>query len=241
LPEISTNGTFVNSQRVDEEVLKVRDELLIGTTILVFEDKEAEASLREASDLFTDGEEDGADIESRTLELDLGVSGGEVKEGVLQRSKYLQFSGDLSRILQGEEGLDKLLDQAVEEDYSGLVRGMLMHMPEDKIFRTTDKGALFDGDIWRVLQSTAEGKKLDRLFTFPERLLSEAAKKPQKVEWLASKEKPSEEVREGATGKTAVAGREESRLYHRLSVTLPEKTALKYFIEVQNSGCLSGG
>ena len=135
----------------------------------------------------------------------------------------------------------KILDQAVEEDYSGLVRGMLMHMPEDKIFRTIDKGALFDGDIWRVLQSTAEGKKLDRLFAFPERLLSEAARKHQKVEWLASKEKPSEEVREGTTGKTTVAGREENRLYHRLRVTLPEKTALKYFIEVQNSGCLSGG
>lgn len=120
---VSTNGTFVNSQRVDEEVLKVRDELLIGTTILVFEDKEAEASLREASDLFTDGEEDGADIESRTLELDLGVSGGKVKEGVLQRSKYLQFSGDLSRILQGEEGLDKLLDDAVDFVGTGIRAG----------------------------------------------------------------------------------------------------------------------
>jgi len=135
----------------------------------------------------------------------------------------------------------RIIDQAVEEDYSGLVRGMLMYMPEDQIFRTFDKGALFDGDIWRALQSTAEGKKLDRLFAFPERLLSEAAKKPQKVEWLASSKKPAAEVGKRTTGKTAVSRPEDNRLYHRLRVTLPEKTALKYFIEVQNSGCLSGG
>ncbi|MBI2899088.1 MAG: FHA domain-containing protein [Planctomycetes bacterium] len=35
----STNGTFVNNLKVQEEVLKANDELLIGTTILVFEDK----------------------------------------------------------------------------------------------------------------------------------------------------------------------------------------------------------
>ncbi len=34
----STNGTFVNSVRVTEEALKAHDELLIGTTVLVFED-----------------------------------------------------------------------------------------------------------------------------------------------------------------------------------------------------------
>jgi len=135
----------------------------------------------------------------------------------------------------------RIIDQAVDEDYSGLVRGLLMHMPEQQIFRTTDKGALFDGDIWRKLQSTADGKKLDRLFTFPERLLSEAAQKPQKVEWLESSEKASQGESKKPSGKTAVAEREENRLYHKLRVTLSEKTALKYFIEVQNSGCLSGG
>ncbi len=35
----STNGSFVNNQKVQEEVLKANDELLIGTTILIFEDK----------------------------------------------------------------------------------------------------------------------------------------------------------------------------------------------------------
>ena len=135
----------------------------------------------------------------------------------------------------------KIVDQAVDEAYAGLVRGPLMHMPEQQIFRTVDKGALFDGDIWRKLQSTADGKKLDRHFAFPERNLSEAAKKPQKVEWLESEDKVASDDRKKPAGKTAVAEREENRLYNKLRVTLSDKTALQYFIEVQNSGCLSGG
>ena len=137
----------------------------------------------------------------------------------------------------------KIIDQAVSEDYFGLVRGPLMHMPEQQIFRTLDKGAQFDGDIWRVLQSTADGKKLDRLFTFPERLLADATSKGNKVQWLESTVKPRKVIkREVPLGGTAVGSSEqEEMVYHRLRVTLPAKMALQYFIEVQNSGCLSGG
>ncbi len=137
----------------------------------------------------------------------------------------------------------KIIDQAVSEDYFGLVRGRLMHMPEQKIFRTLDKGAQLDGDLWRVLQSTADGKKLDRLFSFPERLLMHATVKGNKVEWLESKVGPRKVKRETPRSGTAVGGssEEDQKVYHRLRVTLPEKVALQYFIEVQNSGCLSGG
>jgi len=136
----------------------------------------------------------------------------------------------------------KIIDQAVSEDYFGLVRGPLMHMPEQQIFRTLDKGAQFDGDIWRVLQSTADGKKLDRLFTFPERLLADASSRGNKVQWLESTVKPRKVKRAVPLGGTAVGSSEqEEMVYHRLRVTLPDKMALQYFIEVQNSGCLSGG
>lgn len=136
----------------------------------------------------------------------------------------------------------KIIDQAVSEDYFGLIRGPLMHMPEQQIFRTLDKGAQFDGDIWRVLQSTADGKKLDRLFTFPERLLADASSRGSKVQWLESTVKPRKVKREVPLGGTAVGSSEqEEMVYHRLRVTLPDKMALQYFIEVQNSGCLSGG
>src|SRR3990167_9537950 len=35
----STNGTFVNDQRVTEELLRSGDQVLIGSTLLVFEDR----------------------------------------------------------------------------------------------------------------------------------------------------------------------------------------------------------
>jgi len=110
----STNGTFVNNQKIDEEALKVRDELLIGTTILIFEDKGSSAALQGEGGIFVEGEEDVENIEARTLELDLATVVDEGKEGALQRSKYLQFSGELSQVLQGEKDLDGILSEAVE-------------------------------------------------------------------------------------------------------------------------------
>jgi pSer/pThr/pTyr-binding forkhead associated (FHA) protein len=53
----STNGTFVNNTRITEEVLKTDDELLIGTTILLFEDKTLEPAAL-SSDVFEGGEHD---------------------------------------------------------------------------------------------------------------------------------------------------------------------------------------
>ncbi len=112
----STNGTFVNSQKINEEALKVNDELLIGTTILIFEDKDAEAGTAgdEPAGVFSEDAEDSQEIESRTLELDLEAVSGEASDGALERSKYLQFSGELSRILQEDEGLDPVLIKTVE-------------------------------------------------------------------------------------------------------------------------------
>jgi len=48
--------------------------------------------------------------------------------------------------------------------------------------------------------------------------------------------------REKPSGRTAVGGNShEEKVYHRMRVTLPSEIALKYFIDMQNSGCLSGG
>jgi len=168
-----------------------------------------------------------------------GITADFVKNSAAQGySTRLLISGGMANNSDHE-----IVDQAVSEDYFGLVRGPLMHMPEAQIFRTVDKGAQFDGDIWRVLQSTADGKKLDRLFSFPELLLLDASKKSKSVEWLESTAKPRKVKRTEPRGRTAVGGSSETeeRVYHRLRATLPEKLALEYFIDVQNSGCLSGG
>lgn len=136
----------------------------------------------------------------------------------------------------------KIVDQAVGEAYFGRTRGPVMFLPERQIFRTPTKGAQFTGEIWRVLQATADGKKLDRLFAFPERVLLEASKKATKVEWLDSKVAPKIVKKEKAKGRTSVGGSEhEEKVFHRMRVTLPSEMALKYFIDMQKSGCLSGG
>ena len=136
----------------------------------------------------------------------------------------------------------KIVDQAVTERYTGKTRGPVMFLPERQIFRTPTKGAEFNGDFWRVLQSTAEGKKLDRLFAFPERVLQEAGKTAKSVEWLESKVPAKVVKKEKASGRPAVGGStHEEKVYHRIRATLPSEVALKYFIDMQNSGCLSGG
>ena len=135
-----------------------------------------------------------------------------------------------------------IVDQAVGERYMGKTRGAGMFLPERQIFRTPTKGAEFNGDFWRVLQSTAAGKKLDSRVAFPERVLQEASKTAKDVEWLESKVPAKVIKREKPSGRTAVGGNShEEKVYHRMRVTLPSEIALKYFIDMQNSGCLSGG
>jgi hypothetical protein len=146
-----------------------------------------------------------------------------------------------------EGGLSKTADHrlhmtTVRESYSGEIRGDVMHVPAMQVFRTSDKGALFDGVNWAALQARAEGKKLDRLFAFPIQLLATAVQKPESVEWLASTEEAPVIEEEGTSGHTAVVKkRSQDQIYHRMRVQVPDEEALQYFVEVQNSGCLSGG
>jgi hypothetical protein len=129
----------------------------------------------------------------------------------------------------------------VRESYTGEIRGDIMHVPAMNVFRNSQKGALSDGVQWYALQARPEGKKLDRLFAFPIQLLSQASEKPEKIEWLASTESATPTEEERAEGGTAVAKQlTQDQLYHRLRVHVPDEVALKYFIEVQNSGALSG-
>ena len=59
---------------------------------------------------------------------------------------------------------------------------------------------------------------------------------------MDSKVAPKIVKKEKAKGRTSVGGSEhEEKVFHRMRVTLPSEMALKYFIDMQNSGCLSGG
>ena len=152
--------------------------------------------------------------------------------------------------LNVEGGISKAADHSlwnttVREAYEGDIRGNVMHVPGMQVFRTSQKGAVFDGTQWAALQARADGKKLDRLFAFPVQLLSKGLKNPKKVTWLESTEEPEEVIEEEEDrGLTSVAKRQtltREQMYHRLRVEIPDKEALQYFVEVQNSGCLSGG
>lgn len=135
----------------------------------------------------------------------------------------------------------KLHTTTVQESYQGDILGDVMHVPALNVYRTSAKGALHDGTQWYALQSLPQGKKLDRLFAFPVRLLTSALSKPERVEWLPSTEKAevSEEEIEGNTSVEKKLTVEQQ--YHRMRVQIPDEEALVYFTEVVNSGCLSGG
>lgn len=149
----------------------------------------------------------------------------------------LQVEGGLSK-----KGDHSLYSMTVRENYRGDIRGNVMHVPEMKAYRTSSTGAISDGVQWYRLQSLAEGKKLDRLFAFPVQLLATALKKPEHVEWLESTEEAPEVETEESEGHTSVVKKKtQNQIYHRMRVQVPDEEALQYFIEVQNSGCLSGG
>jgi len=136
----------------------------------------------------------------------------------------------------------KLHMTTVQETYKGEILGDIMHVPSMNVYRTSSKGALHNGEQWYALQALPEGKKLDRLFSFPVRLLTTALTKPERVEWLPSTEKGETVEEEVQAGHTSVAKQlTTEQLYHRMRVQVPDEEALQYFTEVTNSGCLSGG
>ncbi len=117
----STNGTFVNDVRVTEELLRAGDQLRIGTTVLVFEDRlpasgdEKELDIERAED--TQAEHVGSTIElklDRTAELREKIKSlGEEVE-----SKNLATLYEIGKIIGTERemaGMTKrILDLAVE-------------------------------------------------------------------------------------------------------------------------------
>ncbi|MFQ5654991.1 MAG: hypothetical protein ACE5GW_09700 [Planctomycetota bacterium] len=144
-------------------------------------------------------------------------------------------------------GLSKTKDHqisqmTVRESYQAdIYKNNLMYVPELKAYRTSSKGAIYDATTkrWYNTLSLPTGKKLERLFAFPLKILQEASTKPEQIEWLASPD-DEEEVVEESEGRTAVV-RKVHRIPHRMRVRVSDKIALERFTEVQNSGCLSGG
>src|SRR5204862_1841421 len=104
------NGTYVNDVKVSEESLKAGDEMLIGTTILVFEDL-APGRLKGEGVVF-EGEEN-AKIETTTVELKVDTKGTRAIGREVQ-SRNLTLISQAGRILRSERDLAAAQEKTVE-------------------------------------------------------------------------------------------------------------------------------
>jgi response regulator RpfG family c-di-GMP phosphodiesterase/pSer/pThr/pTyr-binding forkhead associated (FHA) protein len=106
----SRNGTFVNDQQIDEELLREGDRIQIGATVLVFESQGEEEA---AGVEFRDAEEElGQTMALRLEDLSsLNVSSGDAdgNEGLRLRAFYR-----LSRLLAEESDQGRLTEKALE-------------------------------------------------------------------------------------------------------------------------------
>jgi HD-GYP domain-containing protein (c-di-GMP phosphodiesterase class II)/pSer/pThr/pTyr-binding forkhead associated (FHA) protein len=106
----STNGTYVNDVKITEESLKAGDEMLIGTTILIFEDHAPTKSRGDGVEFEGD---DNAKIETTTVELK--VDGKATRAiGKEVQSRNLTLINQLGRILRSERDFQIAQEQAVE-------------------------------------------------------------------------------------------------------------------------------
>jgi HD-GYP domain-containing protein (c-di-GMP phosphodiesterase class II) len=106
----STNGTYVNDVKISEESLKAGDEMLIGTTILVFEDQAPSRS--KGAGVEFEGEEN-AKIETTTVELKVDTKGTRAIGKEVQ-SRNLTLISQIGRILRGERDFQVAQEKTVE-------------------------------------------------------------------------------------------------------------------------------
>lgn len=107
----STNGTFVNSERVEEEVLKDSDEILIGNTVMVF----MESVTADGAEVNEPDEPMGIS----TVELAVEATPSTIRSkdsGLVKAvdSKSVQVSYEVNRALGQDGDVDSLITRALE-------------------------------------------------------------------------------------------------------------------------------
>jgi HD-GYP domain-containing protein (c-di-GMP phosphodiesterase class II)/pSer/pThr/pTyr-binding forkhead associated (FHA) protein len=111
----SRNGTFVNDKTVNEHLLRLGDQIRVGNTILVFEDRQAR--LRDSSRIVDD---DGAQAQAPnpTSTIHLRLSNAVEKrppgDGESRESRNLNILFHLGYIVSEEKDLSRLLNRAAE-------------------------------------------------------------------------------------------------------------------------------
>ncbi|MEM7232071.1 MAG: HD domain-containing phosphohydrolase [Planctomycetota bacterium] len=112
----SRNGTFVNDARITEEILRVGDQIALGNTVLVFEDRSAQ--LKDASGIFAPEMPSAPEMSpTSTIQLQVtqslpAASAPESKDTVEERN--LEVLLHLSQIISEEKNLSKLFSRVGE-------------------------------------------------------------------------------------------------------------------------------
>ena len=113
----SRNGTFVNDNQIKEELLRIGDQIALGNTVLVFEDRVSR--LRDTSGIFSAEAAPDAPVPSPTSTIHLRVTQAipsartpDSKQSVEERN--LEVLLHLSHIVSEEKDLSRLFSRVAE-------------------------------------------------------------------------------------------------------------------------------
>ncbi|MBI5367699.1 MAG: FHA domain-containing protein [Planctomycetes bacterium] len=110
----STNGTFVNDQKVNEEILHHLDQVRIGSTILLYEDHPASLEEVQRQVDFEAREEFGTSTIELKLDRKLELKEKIAALGLEQESANLTTIYEVARIIHAERDLSALLAKILE-------------------------------------------------------------------------------------------------------------------------------
>jgi signal transduction histidine kinase len=124
----STNGTFVNSQRVTEAMLHIGDEITVGSTLIVYTDKQSFEKTAKlvmgTGEVMAAGAHMGASTTRSMIELPLvdiekqffqGLDESKAPLDITQKLSILyRLSSELNNILEVDQLLEKLVDLILE-------------------------------------------------------------------------------------------------------------------------------
>lgn len=112
----SRNGTFVNDQQIHEEILRVGDQIALGNTVLVFEDRGAR--MRDTSGIFKAQEQGPAPSPTSTIHLNvtqaLPAQQPASGEAAAVEQRNLDVLLHLSHIIAEEKRLPALFGRVAE-------------------------------------------------------------------------------------------------------------------------------
>ena len=125
----------------------------------------------------------------------------------------------------------------------------IMRVDSPSAYRSPNGGAIRDGGVWRRIMAARNGRRLDRLFAFPEIVMRQALKHRKSAAWVpvkskkkkTKKEKTKKKERDGKKRSKTTVGEADDSFPGYIRVVAPPKEALKHFIDVERSGCISGG